>query len=510
MAKRPKQTARPNRVLLRSALLTACAFALASCQILSSTLTDPKVHRGGSDTVPDLSQRTRVTADSVGRNDQQRRIAEAEHPRILATYGGEYPDAKLERTVAKAVGRLTIASPNPNQTYKITILDSPNINAFALPGGYLYVTRGLLALANDAAEVAAVISHEMAHVTANHGVLRRQKQAQAEIGTRVAEEVLGDAASARLAEARGKLALAQFSRNQELEADVVGIRHMGESGFDPFAAPRFLESMGRFTQLRTSTGDGTDASLDFLASHPTTPQRMELARRHARAVGAPGVGDTDRDSFLDGIDGMMFGDSAGEGFVRGTDFLHPGLGIAFSVPTGYVIDNGKDAVTATGPNGAAIRFDAINLSGTASLEDYIRSGWVAGLDASTVKPISVNGLAAANAKARAETWQFDVTVVRAGGKAYRILTAEPVGGTSLDSIAGTVRNSFRELGAAERASLKPLRIRVVTVGAGDTPQSLAARMAGTDRKLELFRILNGLTATSQLQPGTRVKIVTTG
>lgn len=499
-----------RKVAARLAMLLAASFSLASCQGLSGMLNDPSIHKGTTAAIADPMQRTRVTADSLGRNDKQRRIAEAEHPRILAAYGGEFLDPKIERTVAKAVGKLTITSDDPNQTYKITILDSPNINAFALPGGYLYVTRGLLALANDAAEVAAVISHEMAHVTANHGILRRQKEAQAEIGTRVVAEVLGDSATARAAQVRGKLALAQFSRNQELEADVIGIKHMGESGFDPFAAPRFLESMGRFTELRTAAGEGGDTSLDFLASHPSTPQRMELARRHARSVGAPGVGDTDRNSFLDGIDGMLFGDKAEEGFVRGTDFLHPGLGIAFSVPSGFVIDNGKDAVTATGPNGAAIRFDSVDLPAGANLEDYVRSGWVAGLDPASVRSETVNGLAGANAKARAENWQFDITVVRAGGKTYRVLTAEPLGGAALEAVSGTVRRSFRELSAEDRANLKPLRIRVVTVAAGDTIASLAARMQGTDRKLELFKVLNGLTATSQIQPGTRVKIVTAG
>lgn len=494
----------------RLAVLLAASVSLVSCQGVFDTLNDPSIHKGATAAIPDLTQRSRVTAETLGRNDKQRRIAEAEHPRILAAYGGEYADPKLERTVAKAVGRLTIASDNPNQTYKITILDSPNINAFALPGGYLYVTRGLLALANDAAEVAAVISHEMAHVTANHGILRRQKEAQAEIGTRVVAEVLGDSATARAAAVRGKLALAQFSRNQELEADAIGIKHMGDSGFDPFSAPRFLESMGRFAELRTAAGEGGDTSLDFLASHPATPQRMELARRHARSVGAPGVGDTDRDSFLDGIDGMLFGDKAEEGFVRGTDFLHAGLGIAFSVPSGFVIDNGKDAVTATGPNGVAIRFDSVDLPANANLEDYVRSGWVAGLDPASVRGETVNGLAAANAKASAENWQFDITVVRAGGKTYRVLTAEPLGGTTLEQAAGAVRKSFRELSAEDRANLKPLRIRVISAGAGDTAASLAARMQGTDRKLELFKILNGLTATSQIQPGARVKIVAAG
>src|ERR1041384_4508264 len=161
---------------------------------------------------------------------------------MLATYGGEYSDAKLERMVAKVVGSLTLGTDNPTQTYRITILNSPNVNAFALPGGYLYVTRGLLALANDSAELAAVIAHEMGHVTANHGLARQRKEAEEVLATKVVTDVLGESEVAKVALIRGKLRLAQFSRNQELEADAIGIRSIGRAGYDPYAASRFLQS----------------------------------------------------------------------------------------------------------------------------------------------------------------------------------------------------------------------------------------------------------------------------
>src|SRR6185436_13940392 len=192
-------------------------------------------------------------------------------------------------------------SANPAQTYRITILNSPNVNAFALPGGYLYVTRGLLALANDSAELAAVIAHEMGHVTANHGLQRQQLEAEEELATKVVSDVLGQSPSAKAALIRGKLRLAQFSRNQELEADAIGIKTSGLAGYDPYAAARFLQSMADYSNFRSISG-ATDPSLDFLASHPNAPQRIELARAHARQFGQPGTGATDRDSFLAGID----------------------------------------------------------------------------------------------------------------------------------------------------------------------------------------------------------------
>jgi predicted Zn-dependent protease len=479
-----------------AALAVLVPMLVSGCQMINDTTT--------SDLRPSANP---VTVDSVGRNDKFAEIARQQHPRILATYGGEYSDPKLERMVAKVVGSLTLDPDNPNQTYRITILNSPNVNAFALPGGYLYITRGLLALANDSAELAAVIAHEMGHVTANHGVQRQQREANEVLAARVVSDVLEGDAAAKAALIRGKLSLAQFSRNQELEADAIGIRAIGRAGYDPFAAARFLQSMSSYADFRSVSG-ATDASLDFLASHPAAPQRIDLALGHARAFGAPGTGNRDRDWLLSGIDGMMFGDTPQEGFVRGRTFQHPGLGVAFSVPEGFIIDNSAAAVTAAGPGDVAVRFDGVAVERNLSLEQYLRSGWIAGLDPASIAPATVNGNEAATAKARADGWQFDITVVRAGGQVYRLLTAAPLSSTALDGVARSVSNSFRVLSAAERAALKPLRIRVRTVRAGETVQSIAGMMQGVDRKLELFRLINALPSGATVSTGDKVKIIT--
>ncbi|MCO5161703.1 MAG: M48 family metalloprotease [Mesorhizobium sp.] len=448
-----------------------------------------------------------VTVDTVSRNDKFAELARQQHPRILATYGGEYSDAKLERAVAKVVGSLTLDPDNPSQTYRITILNSPNVNAFALPGGYLYITRGLLALANDSAELAAVIAHEMGHVTANHGVQRQQREADEVLAARVVSDVLEGDAAAKAALIRGKLSLAQFSRNQELEADAIGIRAIGRAGYDPYAAARFLQSMSSYADFRSVSG-ATDASLDFLASHPAAPQRIDLALGHARAFGAPGVGNRDRDWLLAGIDGLMFGDTPQEGYVRGRTFLHPGLGVSFTVPDGFIIDNSAAAVTAAGPGDVAVRFDGVKVAPTMSLEEYLRSGWIAGLDPGSIAGTTIAGNEAATARARADGWQFDITVVRASGQVYRLLTAAPLTSTALEPVAKSVSASFRTLSASERAALKPLRIRVRTVRSGETVQSLAGQMQGVDRKVELFRLINALSAGESVSAGDKVKIIT--
>ncbi len=497
----PLRNSAGRPVIARSALRLAAAVGLSAilsgCQLISGDTISENAFQPSDNP---------VTVDTVSRNDRLAELARGQHPRILATYGGEYSDAKLERMVAKVVGGLTAESDKPDQTYRITILNSPNVNAFALPGGYLYVTRGLLALANDSSELAAVIAHEMAHVTANHGLARQQKEADEGLATRVVD-VLGDTPQTRAALVRGKLRLAQFSRNQELEADAIGIRHSARSGFDAFAAGRFLQSMAAYSDFRNVTG-ALDASLDFLASHPNAPQRIELAQRHARQYGAAGVGSRDRDSFLKGIDGLVFGDTPEEGYVRGNTFMHPRLGVTFTVPAGFTIDNAAAAVTASGPGEFAIRFDGVALKEGVALTDYLRSGWVSGLDESSVRTETINGNPAAIATARAEGWQFDVTVIRAGNQVYRLLSAAPASATGLDAVARQVSMSFRLLSAQEKASLKPLKVRVVTVKAGETVGSIAASMSGVDRKLDLFRLINALPPGASVSTGDRVKVIT--
>ena len=498
-------TQRHGAKLLRSALLGAAGLVLASCQVLSVA---GKQSPAKEDLAVTLSPNANpVTVDTAGRGDRFTKLAAAQHPKILATYGGEYPDAKLERMVAKVVGRLTFEGSDPNQTYRITILNSPSVNAFALPGGFVYVTRGLLALANDSSELGAVIAHEMAHVTARHGIERQKLEADANLAARVVSEVLQDDMAGKQAEIRGKLRMAQFSRNQELEADAIGIKSAGKSGYDAFGAPRFLASLGAYTDFRAAADD-VDMSLEFLASHPATPQRVELAKRHARQIGAPGSGVTDRDSYLNGIDGMLFGDSPEEGFVRGNMFLHPGLGIAYSVPAGFETENNKDSVLSSGPGETAIRFDAVEILQSVKLTDYVRSGWVTGLDENSVQSKTIAGYDAAVAKAQADRWSFEIAVLRVDGKVYRFLFAAPVGSATLASTAASVEQSFRVMTVEERALVRPARMRVVTVKAGDTVGTLANSMSGVDRKLELFRILNGLTNGGTVSAGQKVKLIT--
>jgi predicted Zn-dependent protease len=455
----------------------------------------------------DPSGEESFTNSWVKPDDAQEKIGQREHPVVVAKYGGEYSNVEAEKLLAVIVGKLISVSDDQARTYKITILNSPKVNAFALPGGYLYVTRGLLALTNDTAELAAVISHEMAHVSSDHAILRSKKQTSAEVGTEVVNEVLGDSVAGRVALAANQLRLADFSKDQELQADAVGIRMLGNAGFDPYAAARFLETMQAYQTLG-DRGEGRLEDTSFLSSHPATPQRIDLARRHARMFGAPGIGDADRERYLKGVDGLLFGDSVEEGFVRNNRFSHLGLGITFAAPQASKLENQATSVVINGPGDIATRFDAAVLPKGISLEQYLKSGWVKGLDEASVTTSQTSGLPVARAVARGGQWDFVIRVIQLNRQVYRFITAGPLNGGQAEQTSAEIAGSFRELSDVEKAALQPLKIRIVTVEPSDTLATLSSRMKGTGDGLKMFQILNGFSAGAIPQVGSKVKIVT--
>jgi predicted Zn-dependent protease len=430
------------------------------------------------------------------------------HAAILDAYGGVYRNSQLERTVESIVSRLIAASDDPTRGYAITILNAAAVNAFALPEGYLYVTRGLITLANDASELAAVLAHEMAHVTADHATERRNRALSAVIVGGAVQDIVQDPAAAQTAVTTSQETLAGFSRQQELEADLIGIRTVATAGYDPYAAARFLSSMSRFEDYRLSIGIRQDQRPAFLASHPANQARINAAIAAAQAFGPIGTGDSDRNSYLTSLNGVVFGDDQNQGFVRGRVFYHADLAIAFAVSEGFVLDNTQEAVLATAADGTALRFDAVGLATGQGLADYLRSGWVNGLDSGSIRDLTINGLAAASASAMAAGWHFRITVIRVGSATYRFIFANDANTAAFDQTAMRIADSFRELSPQEVADLRPLRIEIVTVGSNDNVASLAARMRGVDRPQELLLILNGIDPGTALVLGSSIKIAT--
>lgn len=432
-----------------------------------------------------------------------------EHARILGAYGGAYQNMRLESALQATVEKLVASSSRPDLRYRVTILNSPAINAFALPTGHLYVTRGLLALANDSSELASVLSHEMAHVIARHAATREDQQRQAAIVSRVVTDVLNDPQMGALALAKSKIALASFSRAQELEADSIGVGLAARAGYDPYGATRFLTAMGRNSGVKPTGPAGNDPRfVDFLSSHPSTPDRVKNALAAARQHSAPGAGTRERAGYLAAIDGIPFGEDPSEGFVRGRRFLHPKLGFTFTAPEGYTLDNTAQAVLGLKEGGSqALRVDVVRVPEEQPLTDYLGSGWIERVDTNSVEAMTINGFPAATATAKGEQWGFRLFVIRFGSDVYRFVFATKNRTADGDRAFRESVNTFRQMTQTEIEQTRPLRLRVVMVQNGDTIEKFASRMAA-DRPLERFLVINGLSPGQALTPGDQVKIVT--
>ncbi len=435
--------------------------------------------------------------------------AEREHQRLMAAFGGEYRAPAVKRALEDITQRLASAFPDRGPSYEVTLLNSPIVNAFALPNGRLYVTRGLIALANDRAEIASVLAHEIAHVKARHASERAELQQRSALVGRVVSQVLGDPVAGAQVEAQSRVTIASFSRQQELEADLLAVKAISAAGFDPYGASRFLASLQRTTQQRAMlTGERGSRGLDILSTHPSTGERIQLALASARQISAPGLGEAEREGWLATLDGLSFGDDPADGTVRGRRYINPSLGLSFTAPEGLALESTRDAVLGVGGNGArAMRFDSVELEAGQSLDAYVQVGWIEGMRPGPVEMTTINGMPAALSSGRGSDWSFRLAAIQSGSRTFRFIFAARGGdeGDHDRAFRGMVE-SFRKLTPQEARTVAPLRLQVVTAQAGDTAATLAARMAAQERALEQFQILNGLDRPT-ITPGRRYKLV---
>ena len=478
------------------ALLAATVFL----PLLGGCATDPTT--GGAIFTGGMSQQEEI------------RVGRLHHPAILKRYGGEYGAPELNRYVESLGQFLASTAERPDLKFKFTVLNSEDVNAFATPGGYVYVTRGLMALADDEAQLAAVLAHEIGHIAARHHAQRRGQTLVANIGLG-ALGALGGGAAADLGQFAALGILRGFSREHEREADSLSLRYMTRAGFDPGAMAEFLRKLRANARLtKTLRGESPDSvdRFDYFATHPAPAERMERAAEMARnaAVRDPVTG---RDVYLSKISGMLYGGDPEQGFVRGRDFLHPKLRFAFRVPPGFSVLNSRTAVAAFGPDGARLVFDRAPKPSDGPMTFYLGEVWGRNLRLENLETIEANGLEAATAAARrrVEGKDYDLRLVAyraAPGTIYRFLFLIPPGAPgSLSTELRRTTYSFRLLSAAEAARLKPHRLRVVTVAPGETVESLARGLPYADHQVERFEILNGVSRAERLRPGRRLKTV---
>ncbi|HEY0626890.1 MAG TPA: M48 family metalloprotease [Allosphingosinicella sp.] len=455
---------------------------------------------------------------SLAQNDV--RQAAQQHPEVVAEFGGQI-DATRNSYVAAVgnrVGAQTGVAGGGSGAYRFTALNSPVMNAFAVPGGYIYITRQLMGLMNDEAELASVLGHEVGHVAARHSQGRQQQGLLSQILSVGAAILTGSSQIGQLIGQVSQLRLLSYSRNQEFQADQLGINYITRAGYDPNGAVSLLASLGAATSLeaRASGRDDERATPSWARTHPLSADRVSRAQREAQRTGAAGRGLRNREQYLNMIDGIFVDDDPAQGVVDGRTFSHPDLRLRFVVPQGYGIQNGTRAVSISGSNGQA-QFSGGSYTG--DLGTYIAQvfrslgGNQAQIPFTQPQSTTVNGIPAAYSTARvnSQQGQVDVSVFAYrwdSNTVYHFATITRAG-QGLGPFASMVQ-SISRLTAAQASAIRPRVIDVVTVRAGDTIQSLASRMAYSDLKTERFLTLNGLQANSRLAPGQRVKVVVYG
>ncbi len=425
---------------------------------------------------------------------------------------GLVQDPALEDYLRAIGEKLAAVSLRPEGPWSFAVVDMPEPNAFALPGGFVYVTRGLLTLANSEDELAGVLGHEMGHVSARHSVKRARAglaTAPVTIATGLAglavgivSPALGNVVSGTGQVLTGGLVIAPFSREQEHEADEIGQGLAARAGYDPAGISSFLRTLDREVRLIT----GEERSFHFLASHPMTPDRVErTARRTAQLERAPARPVArDRAGFLRRIEGIVVGDDPAQGLFEGSRFLHPELDLALEFPAGWQTQNTAEAAGALSPGKdavVALRFAARNQSVDTSVAEARRKDPELGFER-----FEIRGLPAARTEVGGRGQLARVTLIGYRGNVLAVVgQSRSRNAADYAAVFDATARSFRALRRSERDAIRESRLRVRAARAGETPAAIAQRTGSTWRA-ENVAVANAVELEAAFPGGREVKL----
>jgi predicted Zn-dependent protease len=464
-----------------------------------------------------------ATNPVTGRNEfnlmseaQEVQLGQQSDPEIRREMG-VYDDVALQEYVSGVGMRMAASSQRPDLPWHFTVVDSPAINAFALPGGYIYITRGILAYLDDEAELAGVLGHEIGHVTARHSAKQYSKATGASLGLALGSiffpetRALGSAAESGLG-----LLFLKYGRDDELQADQLGARYAANNGWDPVGMQDMLRTLSRVDEQADRRGVP-----NYLATHPAPTDRVERIEQTVSTLRADAPADrfkTDRADFLRRVDGLVFGENPREGVVRGGQFLHPDLRFAVTFPDGWDIQNSKQQVVAKAPGAEIyILLDLIKQPQGSTIQEVALADMRrAGFQAVQGGETTINGLPAFMGTFEGSMQNLGRIGVRAAyvpinRTVYRVagLTTAANFDRAQEDFTRSLR-SFRELSAREAAEVRPNRIDLYTVRSGDTWQSIAQGPGKSNVPAAKLAIMNSVSVSEQPQAGDRIKIVVGG
>ncbi len=407
--------------------------------------------------------------------------------------------------------RLAKESPRQDVTYQFYVADMVEPNAFALPGGFVYVTRGLLALVNSESELAGVVGHEIGHVAARHTVQRISRQGPFALITNLTAGLTGlvsplvGSIVGGIGNFAQSLVFSPYSRSQENQADEIGQELAAKAGWDPKGLAEFLRTLEREEGLLR---DGPRRP-SFFDSHPATPDRVQKTSKRAKQLkpAAPESIMASRESFLATFDGLVVGQRAANGIVQETAYRHPDLNLFIQFPPQWNIENTPVQVVAAPKDGdMAVVLQAVAegndpLEGARTLEKTSKSQIVA-----RTQPMTIGRLPAAQTRMADSKITILVTWIAHGGTVYQISGLAPTRRFgSVEPVFQTVTGSFRPLSSEERAAIREHRIRLVKARQAESLRALAAR-SGTVWTPEQIAVANNLTAHEPLREGQVIKV----
>lgn len=443
---------------------------------------------------------------------QEASVGASEHQKVRQTYG-DFVTGPVADYVSRIGQKVAANTERSDVQYQFFVIDSPVVNAFAVPGGYVYISRGLMALANSEAELAAVIGHEIGHITARHAASRMSQGVLAGLGAAVLSAATGSQAVGQIANVGSDLYIKSYSREQEHQSDELGVRYISRAGYDPKSMAAFLANLDAQTKLdKRIAGQEEGEGMNYFSTHPVTSER--ITRASGVAMNYPAGSKVENgDVYLSMLNGLTYGDSEDQGFIRGDNFYHPRMGFMFSVPSGFTLNNTPSEVVATHSNGSVIILDSGRDDQGRDPLAYLTQNWMKANPPADAESITVNGLRAATA-AFAGSVNNRPVIIRVvaiewkPGQFFRFQMAIPQN-AGTDVVEGMKRTtySFRAMTAQERSSIRALRLRTYQAKAGDTVASVSQQMAFPNYREERFRVLNGL-GGGNLVPGKLYKIVT--
>lgn len=441
--------------------------------------------------------------------EEEKLIGKEEHLKIIKQYGGKYKNTILQNYINSIGTFLVSTSELPNLEFTFTLLDTPIVNAFALPGGYIYITRGLLSICQNEAQLAGVLAHEIGHVTARHAANRYTKSIGVGVLNNILSVISKNQIITNFLNQSSGLYLLSYSRKQEYEADKLSVRYMTRAGFEAREMSNFLKNMEKYSILQNKImgRKNRNSKSDLLLTHPSSSKRVleVINESKTKPVSNPIIA---KEIFLKKIDGLDFGEKIEEGLIKNNYFLHSDLGISFKLPNNFYFINTSKNLIGISNDDAKIVFDIDKKTiPSSSLRSYIEK-WTRNSKLIDYRESIASGLKTAEAILKIKKKNIRILIIRNNSIIYRfvLLPGSEQKFSKYSPELKKIKTSFSVKNKKYFEKILPNKIKIITVKSGDTIDSLQKRQSIQKKySEEIFKLINNI--QEKIEVGQKVKII---